>query len=71
MLEVTLEVAMKVRIISEECIACELCAEVCPAVFTMGDDTAELRLVDVPAAEEEAVVEAAEACPTEAIAIDE
>ena len=69
-LVMTMEVVMKTRVIPEECIACGLCADVCPAVFVMGDDTAEAVDGGVPPGEEEAVREAAESCPTEAIAID-
>jgi len=64
-------VSMKVRIIKEECIACGVCADIAPEIFEMGDDAAEVKVDDVPASEQEAVREAAESCPTEAIEIEE
>ncbi len=62
---------MKVRIIREECIACGVCAGIAPEVFTMGEDSAEVESEDVPTEHEEAVREAAESCPTEAIMVEE
>ena len=62
---------MKVRIIREECIACGVCADIAPEVFEMGDEAAEVKVEEVPPSEQVAVREAAESCPTEAIAVDE
>jgi ferredoxin len=62
---------MKVRINKEDCIACGVCADIAPEVFTMGDDAAEVVNEDVPPEHEEAVREAAESCPTEAIVVEE
>lgn len=62
---------MKVRIIREECIACGVCADIAPEVFEMGDEAAEVKVEEVPPSEQAAVREAAESCPTEAIAVDE
>ncbi len=62
---------MKVRIIKEECIACGVCADIAPEIFEMGEDAAEVKVDDVPASEQEAVREAAESCPTEAIVVEE
>ncbi len=61
---------MKVSI-TDDCVACEKCAEICPEVFKMGDDIAEVIVGDVPAEHEGAVREATEECPSEAIVIDE
>jgi len=61
---------MKVSV-SDECIACGLCVDTCPEVFEMGDQFAEVRVDEVPEDLEEGVRQAAEDCPTEAIAIDE
>jgi len=57
--------------ITDECIACELCVETCPQVFAMGDDIAEVIVDDVPAEYQDAVLEAAEECPSEAIIVEE
>jgi ferredoxin len=47
------------------------CADIAPEIFEMGDDAAEVKVDDVPASEQEAVREAAESCPTEAIVLEE
>jgi len=61
---------MKVRV-TDECIACGLCVDTCPDVFEMGDEYAEVIVDEVPAEAEEAVRQAAEDCPSEAIVIEE
>ena len=61
---------MKITI-NEECIACEQCTEICPEIFSMGDETAEVTGDDVPEEYQEACREAAEECPAEAIIIEE
>jgi len=61
---------MKVRI-TDDCVACETCVETCPQVFEMGEEFAEVLVAEVPPEHEEAVREAAEECPSEAIIIDE
>lgn len=60
---------MKTRI-TDECIACEQCVEICPEVFQMGEEFAEVIVNEIPEELEEDVQEAAEICPTEAIVID-
>jgi ferredoxin len=62
---------MKVCINKEECIACGVCADIVPEVFVMGEDNAEVELPAVPSAHEEAVRDAAESCPTEAIVVED
>jgi len=57
---------MKVRI-EDTCTACGLCVDSCPEVFTMGQDIAEVIVDEVPADYEEAVQQAADECPVEAI----
>jgi len=57
--------------ITDDCIACELCVESCPEVFAMGDETAEVLVEEVPEEHQEAVRQAAEDCPAEAIVIEE
>jgi len=59
---------MKVTI-KETCTACGLCVETCPDVFEMGTDIAQVRVDQVPAEHEEAVQQAADECPAEAIIV--
>jgi ferredoxin len=61
---------MKVSI-TEDCIACGLCVDTCPEVFEMGEEYAQPLVEEVPPEHEEAVQQAAEECPTEAIIIEE
>lgn len=61
---------MKVRIEADLCTACGLCTDDVPEVFTMGDDVAEVTAADVPADKEDAVKDAADSCPSEAIIVE-
>ena len=56
--------------IEDTCTACELCVETCPKVFEMGSDMAQVLVDEVPAEFEEAVRQAAEECPVEAIIVE-
>lgn len=60
---------MKVRV-EESCTACGLCVDTCPEVFTMGDNQAEVLVDTVPAEFEDAVQQAADECPVEAIIVE-
>ena len=60
---------MKVEI-TEECISCERCVEVCPEVFEMGAELAEVKLEEVPPDLENSVRQSADECPVEAIIIE-
>ncbi len=53
-----------VKVDKEKCIGCGLCAEVCPEVFEMGDDTkAKVKAQkDIPC-----VKDAIDSCPADAI----
>ncbi len=55
--------------VNEECSACGICEDICPEVFELGDEIAEVKQNPVPAEFEEKVREAAEECPTESIEI--
>ncbi len=60
---------MVVRI-EDTCTACGLCVDTCPEVFEMGDDQAQVIVDEVPAEHEDAVQQAADECPVEAIIIE-
>jgi ferredoxin len=56
--------------IDDTCTACGLCVDTCPEVFELGDDMAQVIVDDVPEEYEDAVQEAAEECPVEAIIVE-
>ena len=60
---------MKVRV-EDTCTACGLCVDTCPDVFDMGLEIAEVIADEVPAQLEDAVQQAADECPVEAIIIE-
>ncbi|MHC4570891.1 MAG: ferredoxin [Planctomycetota bacterium] len=60
---------MKVRV-EDTCTACGLCVDTCPEVFEMGSDIAEVTVDGVPSEFEEAVQQAADECPVEAIIVE-
>ncbi|MFN3966449.1 MAG: ferredoxin [Endomicrobiia bacterium] len=60
---------MKVTVDREVCTGCGLCVDSCPEVFELKDDLAIAKMETVPASLENAVKEAAENCPVEAIKI--
>jgi ferredoxin len=60
---------MKARI-EDTCTACGLCCDICPEVFEMGPETAQVKVDEVPAEREDAVQQAADECPVEAIAVE-
>jgi len=59
---------MKVEV-TDDCISCGRCVEICPEVFEMGDDIAAAKVDEVPTEHEDAVQQAADECPTSAIII--
>ncbi len=61
---------MKVKV-TAECTSCELCVDSCPDVFEMGEDQAIVKVDEVPADMQDAVQEAAESCPVEAIEVSD
>ncbi len=64
---------MRARVDPDLCTACGTCPEVCPEVFELPDDAEVARVIADPVPEglEEKAREAAEACPVEAITIEE
>ena len=60
---------MKAKI-TDECISCGRCVEICPEVFEMGESIAQVKVAQVPKEHEEAVRQAAEECPTSAIVVE-
>jgi ferredoxin len=62
-------IVMRVSI-EDTCTACGLCVDTCPEVFEMGDEMAQVIVDEVPAEFEDAVQQAADECPVEAIMIE-
>ena len=60
---------MKARI-TEDCIACGRCVEICPEVFEMGEDIAQVKVDQIPKEFEDATQQAADECPTSAIIVE-
>jgi ferredoxin len=60
---------MKVKI-EDTCTACGLCVDTCPDVFEMGPDLAQVIDEEVPPEFEDAVQQAADECPVEAIIVE-
>jgi len=60
---------MKV-VIEDTCTACGLCVDSCPDVFEMGSEMAGVITSEVPPEFEDAVQQAADECPVEAIIVE-
>ena len=60
---------MRVRI-EDTCTACGLCVDTCPDIFEMGSDMVEVTVDEVPPEFEDAVQQAADECPVEAIIVE-
>ncbi|MFQ3619673.1 MAG: ferredoxin [Spirochaetales bacterium] len=61
---------MKIKIKTERCIGCGLCAEYLPEVFSMGPYGAKVLQEEVTEKEAQAVVQVAEDCPAQAICFE-
>ncbi len=61
---------MKAKVDPDLCTGCELCTDICSAVFKMVKDKAVAIPDDIPESERKACKEAAESCPAEAIKIE-
>jgi ferredoxin len=62
---------MKVKVDEKTCVGCGECVDMCPEVFEMDDDVAAIKIEDVPADIQDSCRESAEACPVEAIIVEE
>ena len=60
---------MKARV-TQDCIACGRCAEICPEIFEMGDDIAQVKEDEILDELQNTAQEAANECPTSAILIE-
>ena len=60
---------MKVTI-EDTCTACGLCVSACPEVFEMGPEIAQVIVDEVPPEHEDAVQQAADECPVQAIIVE-
>ena len=60
---------MKAIVDSDICTGCGECADICPEVFEMMDAISRVKADPVPATEEDTCRAAADACPVEAITI--
>ena len=56
--------------IQDTCTACGLCVDTCPEVFEMAEDMAQPKIDEVPSELEDAVQQAADECPVEAIVVE-
>ncbi len=62
---------MKARVDQEACVGDGTCVDMCPEIFQMDGDVAITTMDDVPPELEGACRDAAEACPVEAIILEE
>jgi len=56
--------------VTEDCIACGRCVDICPEVFEMGEDVAQVKTDKIPEEFEGATQEAAAECPVSAIVVE-
>lgn len=59
---------MKVKI-TEDCIACGLCVDICPDVFEMGEQFAQVKKGSDLDKNKDLVIQASEECPVTAIIV--
>jgi ferredoxin len=62
---------MKATVDEDTCTGCGACEDVCPEVFGLVDDVAKVKANPVPPEHEDSCREAAEACPVEAISVEQ
>jgi ferredoxin len=63
--------SMKAIVDSDICTGCGECADICPEVFEMVKAISRVKVTPAPAAEEETCRAAANACPVEAVTIQD
>ena len=56
--------------VTEDCIACGRCIDICPEVFEMGEAIAQAKMDPIPEEFEAATQEAADECPVSAIIVE-
>jgi len=57
---------MKARI-TEDCVSCGLCVDICPDVFEMGEEQAQVKMGNIPSEFEKAAQQAVDECPVSVI----
>ena len=62
---------MKAKVNPDTCTGCGLCVSLCEDVFEMSGDVATVKLDPIPENLADAVRDAAESCPVEAISVIE
>jgi len=60
---------MKVKINTEECIGCGVCAQICPEVFELDEDAGKARVIRPEGSE--CAHEASDSCPVSCITVEE
>ena len=55
--------------VNEDCILCGFCVDLCPEIFVLGDEIADVIVEEIHPEHEDCCREAADNCPTEAIDI--
>lgn len=62
---------MRITVDTNQCVGCELCEDLCPEVFEVQGGAVRACAEDIPLDLEAPCRQAAEECPTDAIAIEE
>ncbi len=66
-----MEVKVLEACVNEDCILCGICADMCPQLFSLGDEFAEVVVSEIPSEHQQCCREASDNCPTEAIVISD